>query len=101
MHVSLAASHGVISCGLILVDLLLLSTEILAGSTGVSITDIKSTSEAEVVIIGVSSLLSESFGAALPVGVPGGGLLVQVDGLFEENTWVWSGGYLVSNLERC
>ena len=100
MHVSLAASHGVISCGLILVALLLLSTEILAGSTGVSITDIKSTSEA-VVIIGESSLLSESFGAALPVGVPGGGLLVQVDGLFEENTWVWSGGYLVSNLERC
>ena len=100
MHVSLAASHGVISCGLILVDLLLLSTEILAGSTGVSITDIKSTSEA-VVIIGVSSLLSESFGAALPgVGLPGGGLLVQVDGLFEEGTWV-IGCYLVSNLERC
>ena len=86
MHVSLAASHGVISCGLILVDLLLLSTEILAGSTGVSITDIKSTSEA-VVIIGVSSLLSESFGAALLIG----GwvlLLIQVDGLLEESTWI-------------
>ena len=86
MHVSLAASHGVISCGFILVDLLLLSTEILAGSTGVSITDIKSTSEA-VVIIGVPSLLSESFGAALLVG----GwvlLLIQVSGLLEKSTWI-------------
>ena len=65
-----------------------------------AITDIKPTPEA-VVIIGVSPLLSESLGAALPVGLPGGGLLVQVNGLFEESTWVMGGGYLVSNLEWC